>query len=91
MAVNNWSTNFDGVSSVFDLRELYIPINKGGIHWFLLRIRVTEKSVEIWDSLGHNETNQVYLQLVCRYIYNIQNYGKQREQVTPEEWSLDWS
>jgi len=25
----NWSGNIDGVLSVFNLRELYIPINKG--------------------------------------------------------------
>ena len=27
--VQNWSSNIDGVSSVLDLRKLYIPINKG--------------------------------------------------------------
>ena len=32
-AVNDWSTNIDGASSVFDLCELYIPINKGRVHW----------------------------------------------------------
>ena len=37
-AVNNWSSNIDVVASIFDLRELYIPINKGDVHWILLRV-----------------------------------------------------
>ena len=76
-AVRNWSSYIDGVPSVFDLRKLYTPINKGGMYWFLLRIRMAEKSIKIWESLGHNETNHVYLQSVCRYLYNVENHGAQ--------------
>ena len=90
-AMSNWSSNIDGVPSVFNLRELFIPINKGDVHWLLLRVQMVEKPIETWDSLGHTETNPVYLQLVCRYLYVAQNHGAQRDQVALEEWSIDWS
>ena len=32
-AVDNWSANIDRALSVFDLHELYIPINKVGVYW----------------------------------------------------------
>ena len=44
------SGNIDGVSSVFDLQELYIPINKGQYHWLLLRVRLEDKTIKLWDS-----------------------------------------
>ena len=55
-AVNNCSSIFDGLPSVFDLHKLYTPINRGSIHWLLLRVQMAEKSIEIWNSLDHNET-----------------------------------
>ena len=48
--VENWSDNIDGIRSALDLRKLYIPINKNGVHWLFLRVRPEEKLIELWDS-----------------------------------------
>ena len=89
-AVDNWSANIDGASSVFNLHKLYIPTNKHGVHWLLLRFRMAEKSIKLSDSLGHDKINEVYLQLAWRYLYNAHNHNDQRDQIF-EEWILDWS
>ena len=90
-AADNWSTNIDGASSVFNLRKLYIPINKGRVHWLLLRVQIAKRSTKLWDSVGHNKTNQVYIQSVRRYLYDTHNHSDQRDQMTCNEWSLDSS
>ena len=72
-AVYNWITNIDGALGVFDLHELYIPINKYRVHLLLLRVQMAEKPIELWDSLGHNETNQLYLQSAQHHLYNTHN------------------
>ena len=89
--MQNWSGNIDGVLRVFDLHELCISINKGRVHWLLLRVQTKNKPIELWDSLGHNETNQVFLESVCFYLYNIHTHEYQHNQVTFKEWSIAWS
>ena len=91
LAVQNWSSNIDGVSSIFGLGELYIPINKDRVHWLLLRVRMEDKSIELWDSLGFDETNQVFLHFGCCYLYDVHTREHQHDQVTLEEWSMAWS
>ena len=61
LAVQNWSGNIDGVLSVFDLQELYIPINKGQPHWLLPWVQLEDKTIELWDSCGYNDTNEVFV------------------------------
>ena len=61
LVVQNWSGNIDGVSNVFDLQELCLPINKGQYHWLLLRFRLEDKTIELWDSCGYDETNEVFM------------------------------
>ena len=46
-AVDNCSATIDRASSIFDLHKLYIPINKGGAYWLLLRVQMVEKSIEL--------------------------------------------
>lgn len=38
--------------NVFELDRVVIPINKGGFHWILVIVNITEKRVEYYDSMG---------------------------------------
>ena len=51
-----------------DLEEIFIPINSGSNHWNFIRIRVQEKQVELWDSLGLRPSNEKYLLAAERFI-----------------------
>ena len=72
LVVQNWSGKTDGVLSILDLRKLFIPINKGQSHWLLLRVQPEDKSIKLWDPCGYDETDEVFLQLVCHYLYDVQ-------------------
>ena len=73
-ALKNWSSNID-----CDLRELYIPINKGQSHWLLLMVQPEDKSIELWDSCGCDKTNEVFLQSACRYLYDVHTHEYQHD------------
>ena len=66
--VHNWSNRVEGWPSLFHLCEIHFPINKAGVHWFLLRVRPAKKTIELWDSTGCDEMNQYYLRLVCCHL-----------------------
>ena len=45
--------------NLFDLDRVVIPINKGGFHWILSIVNITEKRVEYYDSMGREgESNE---------------------------------
>jgi Ulp1 family protease len=45
--------------NVFDLDRVVIPINKGGFHWILAIVNITEKRIEYYDSMGREgESNE---------------------------------
>ena len=90
-AVANWSSNIDGIESALILRELYIPINKNGVHWLFLRVRPEEKLIELWDSCGHDETNEVYLQYTCRYLYDVHCREHPQTVDTLDAWRQSWT
>ena len=92
-AVQNWNGNINNVSSILDIHKLYIPINKGQSHWLLLRVRLEDKSIELWDSCSYDydETNEVFLQSSCRYLYGVQTHEYQHNQGTLEEWRMAWN
>ena len=51
--VKNWNNIIEGGPCLFPLSELYIPINKSGVHWLLLQDRPPgQGGIELWDSTG---------------------------------------
>jgi sentrin-specific protease 1 len=45
--------------NLFDLDRVIVPINKGGFHWILSIVNITEKRVEYYDSMGREgESNE---------------------------------
>ena len=47
--------------------------------------------MELWDSCGYDETNDVFMQLVCRYLYDINSHEQRQNQGTLKEWRLAWT
>ena len=46
--------------------------------------------IELWDSTGQKQTNQVYLTSARRYLYDVHNSGEQENSTTLEEWDQEW-
>ena len=45
--------------NLFELDRVVIPINKGGFHWILVIVNVSQKRVEYYDSMGREgESNE---------------------------------
>ena len=44
------------------LDELYIPINVNTVHWNFIRVAITNKTIQLFDSQGVNTKNKKYLQ-----------------------------
>ena len=57
--VQRWHTRIE--AGIFNLRELFVPINKDNSHWLLLRVDFEASEITLWDSLGSNSCNQAYL------------------------------
>lgn len=49
-AVRRWTKK--AKVNLFDVDRVLIPINKGGFHWILCVVNVTEKRIEYYDSMG---------------------------------------
>ena len=47
--------------------------------------------IELWASCGYDETNEVFMHSVCRYIYNVYALEQQQLQGTLEEWRIAWT
>ena len=84
------SGNTEGVDSVLDLCKLYNPINKTHNYWLLLRARLEDKTIELWDSCGYSKTNKVYMQFTCRYLYDVHQRENPQDQNTLDNWRLAW-
>jgi sentrin-specific protease 1 len=49
-AVRRWTKK--AKVNLFELDRVIIPINKGGFHWILCIVNVTERRIEYYDSMG---------------------------------------
>lgn len=56
--------------NLFDLDRVLIPVNKGGFHWILVVINITEKRVEYYDSMGREGVSKENL---C-VLENVRNF-----------------
>ena len=55
---NNDSRIKGGLGS---LDELYIPINVNNVHWNFTRVKMMNKTIQLFDSQGTNTDNKKYL------------------------------
>jgi sentrin-specific protease 1 len=57
--------------NLFEMDRVIIPINKGGLHWVLCVINVTQKRIEYYDSLaseGVSNDNRAVLENVKMFM-----------------------
>jgi hypothetical protein len=57
--------------NLFEVDRVLIPINKGGFHWILCVVNVTERRIEYYDSMGRegeSSENRPVLQNVRSYM-----------------------
>lgn len=57
--------------NLFEVDRVLIPINKGGFHWILCVVNVTERRIEYYDSMGRegeSSENRPVLQTVRSYM-----------------------
>ncbi len=87
--VRRWHTNVD--CGLFNLRELYVPINKDNSHWLLLRVALESKTISIWDSLGWDPSNRKYLRHMLRYLYDVHQLLHPEQTTSFSAWSDGWA
>lgn len=76
--------------NLFDLDRVVIPINKGGFHWILSIVNITEKRVEYYDSMGREGESNENRPFLTRIRDFMVEEAKARNQ-SPEEvakWSF---
>lgn len=64
--VKGWSTKIK--KGLFNLENLYIPINHKNTHWLTMRINVIKKIISLWDSQGVKQENVLYTIAALRYF-----------------------
>ena len=59
--VLGWSDHIDG--GLFNLEQLFIPINVTDKHWIFIRVQFESKTIKIYNSFGSpNHHYQKYLE-----------------------------
>ena len=74
------------------LRVLYVPINIGNMHWVFIRVDMSRKRVELYDSQGYCKPgNKQYLIDMTRYLYDeLIRDLPQSSRPTFESWRRHW-
>jgi len=88
--VMRWSRKCPA-KTIFQLRNLLIPINMSGIHWVLAVVNFPARTIVIWDSLDfpflwHQQMIREYL--LREYMRTIRRDMSQQEQM---EWKATWN
>ena len=66
-AVRNDDSRIEG--GLGSLDELYIPINVNNVHWNFIRVVITNKTIQLFDSQGMNTKNNKFLKAIANYMY----------------------
>ena len=60
--------SWDRSKSIFDLEQLFIPINVGGMHWICAYIHFQSCSIYLYDPLREHKDGQMYQEILLNYI-----------------------
>ena len=88
--VVDWSDHIEG--GMFNLEQLFVPINITNTHWIFTRVHFESKTIKIYDSfVSPNHHYQKYLWAMRSYLYN-----KEFKDIVPEacpnfdNWKRTW-
>ena len=88
-AVQTWHNRFQ--SGLFNLEHLFVPINVGQAHWNFIHVRPREKIIELYDSKGVRECNQIYLTQFARYMHQLYRDVHGGSTVSYGSWAEEWT
>ena len=84
----------DGIEGgIFNLDNLFVPINIGNSHWLFLRVDFGTSTIELYDSLGGapNPRNKKYMWAMREYLYDMRyRHTPVENRPVFEEWKLGW-
>ena len=63
-SIKRWNKDVD----IFKLDKVLIPINENQLHWIVVKVSVSEKSIELYDPMGQRPNPQLYLNHVFHFI-----------------------
>lgn len=86
--VRSWGSSLRRKDGILGVREIYVPINRGMSHWLLLRADTVSREIKLWDPQGRNESNQIYLQSMRRYL--LDKYQDIHGELD-EDWAASWT
>ena len=74
------------------LEVLYVPINIGNWHWVFIRVDMSRKAIELYNSQGYVKPgNLQYLRDMRQYMYDELTKNIQQDRKPPfEVWRRDW-
>ena len=80
--MKNYDSRINGRLKALD--ELYIPINANNSHWNLIRVAITNKTIQLIGS-------QEYLQAVENYMYGALTKNLEGQRQYFNIWKRDWT
>ena len=83
--VKRWSKHVPG-KDIFKLDKIFFPINQGRMHWMCAMVDMTEKRIEMYDSMG--SSGMSYLKSLFRYIQHEHLAKKNAPLPDIEKWEL---
>ena len=88
--VVGWNNHIEG--GLFNLEQLFVPINITNTHWIFICVQFKSKTIKIYDSFGSpNHHYQKYLWAMRSYLYD-----EEFKDVVPEahpnfdNWKRTW-
>ena len=70
---------------------MFVPINVGQAHWNFIHVRPREKIIELYDSYGVRESNQIYLTQFARYMHQLYRDVHGGSTVSYGSWAEEWT
>ena len=83
--VRRWSKKVPG-KDIFKLDKVFFPINQGGMHWLCGVADITNRRVQIYDSMGSSGT--LYLESIFQYFQDEHKDKKGSPLPDADKWEL---
>jgi sentrin-specific protease 1 len=83
--VQNWSKKVPG-QDIFKLDKVFFPINQGRVHWVCAVAYMSEKRIQMYDSMGAGGVH--YLQSIFQYIKDEHNDKMESPLPDEDQWQI---
>lgn len=83
-----WSVSgYDKKVDIFGLDRLIVPVNHGGVHWFLLVAYMQQRRIRVYDSLA--SPRKIYLRAFLKYLRYAHVNRKEKAMCDWKDWQLE--